>query len=328
MTRARRLAGALLAAGALGVLGCSGADRDRERRGDEAYAAGRHAAALADYRAALGGSVASGGDDRLLAKAGLAALRSGDLGAAAESYTRLADVEPSRGAEAAEGLEQVARAAVERGDARALAAAVDGVRRLEPARPVGRYAFRAARGRAGETGLDLLPVAVAAAPDPGSQDSLLAAWGNGLRRASACERASLVFEAVRRRQEAGDLREAADDGLADCAWRLGRAALEANDPVAAAGWLGRVAGLEPGTERGRRALLDLGRIRAAQGDTAGAVAALGAAIAEIPEDESPDEVSLAAQAELDRLGPAAPPAGEPPSSLQTEGAERTPPSEP
>jgi hypothetical protein len=67
------------------AVACGGV-RDHERKGDEAYGAGRYAEALAEYRRAMGGR----SEARVLAKVGAAALHTGDLKQAADAYLRLA----------------------------------------------------------------------------------------------------------------------------------------------------------------------------------------------------------------------------------------------
>jgi hypothetical protein len=62
------------------LIGC-GQGGDHEARGDQAYGSGGYAQALAEYRAAL----AKSPDSRVWAKAGAAALHTGDLDVASDA---------------------------------------------------------------------------------------------------------------------------------------------------------------------------------------------------------------------------------------------------
>ncbi|MGH7628091.1 MAG: hypothetical protein ACREOF_01630, partial [Gemmatimonadales bacterium] len=101
------------------VVGCGGAGGP-ELAGDRAYGAARYQEAFAAYRDAAG----SDGPGRVWAKLGAAALYAGELRASAGGWRRLAEDDPTRLEEAADGLEAVAREAERRGDAAALQDAV------------------------------------------------------------------------------------------------------------------------------------------------------------------------------------------------------------
>ena len=104
--------GSILWVVAIAFLAGCGEAGDHERQGDNSYAEGRYAQALAEYRLGL----EKDPDSRLWAKAGAAALRTGNLEVASDAYLRLAAEDPTRAEEAAEGLESVARAAERAGD--------------------------------------------------------------------------------------------------------------------------------------------------------------------------------------------------------------------
>jgi len=160
------------------LCGC-GRTGDHERQGDKSYSEGRYAQALAEYRAGL----EKDPDPRLWAKAGAAALHTGNLEVASDAYLRLAAEDPTRAEEAAEGLESVARAAERAGDAKRLQAAVVGMGAIAPDRSTGRYALDLIR-RPGAQAADLvavLPGAIAVAPDPETVDSLLVVYGGPSR---------------------------------------------------------------------------------------------------------------------------------------------------
>ena len=104
------------------LAGCAGSAADHESLGDRAYAEGHFADALVEYRLAL----KQGSNAQLRAKAGAAALHGGDLVVAAEEYRALAEEGGAqRVTEGADGLELVAKAAVEADDREGLAAALD-----------------------------------------------------------------------------------------------------------------------------------------------------------------------------------------------------------
>ena len=91
---------------ALLLLGCGG-PTNLERQADGDLADGRVDAAVAAYQRMAERSP----DGRVLAKLGSAALRGGKLGIAVDAFARLGREDPSRRAEAADGLDAAARAA-------------------------------------------------------------------------------------------------------------------------------------------------------------------------------------------------------------------------
>src|SRR5438477_470584 len=129
----RAVVPALLAAAL--AAGCGAGDH--ERLGDRAYGQTRYPEALAEYRAVLRGKHRPD----VWAKVGAAALHAGELRESAEAYLRLADDDPTRGVEAAEGLESVARAAERVGNTDVLREVVTGLQAMSPDRPTGRYAL-------------------------------------------------------------------------------------------------------------------------------------------------------------------------------------------
>jgi tetratricopeptide (TPR) repeat protein len=260
--------GALL--GAVAICGC-GQARDRERRGDQEYGAARYSEALAEYRAA----VAKDPDARIWAKAGAAALRTGNLEVASDAYLRLAAEDPTRAEEAAEGLEAVARAADRAGDGKRLEAAVIGLGMIAPNRSIGRYALAVIR-RPGAEANDLvgvLPAAIATAPDAETVDSLLLVYAAALRETSGCDQALPLFQATVRRTRLTALHTRAEDGVAGCSLALGLRAEAAGRPQDAALWFAAAIQIDSGTPVGRRALVGYGDARVRLGDTlAGALA--------------------------------------------------------
>jgi len=254
---------------ALGLAACARSAADHETLGDRAYVGESHAAALTEYRLAI--LQGQGPAARLRAKAAAAALRSGDLLGAAQEFGLLARADGQRLDEAADGLERVARAAVEAGDRAALRTAVGLLRDLETGRSLGAYASRlAAEADDGGVDLALLPVAAANAPDARQQDSLMFAYAQTMARTGRCEQAVGVFEAVARRARVA-VQERAAAGAALCALRVARSHLDAARHDASEQWFRRAVTLGEGTSAGRAAYLGLGDVLRARGDLFGAV---------------------------------------------------------
>ncbi len=254
----------------LPVAGCGRAG-DHERLGDEAYGQSRYAQALAEYRQVL----AQDPDPRVWAKAGAAALHTGDLEVASDAYLRLAAEDPSRAEEAAEGLESVARAAERAGDAKRLQTAVVGMGAIAPDRSIGRYALELIR-RPGAEATDLvavLPGAIAVAPDPATVDSLLVVYGEALRETTGCGEALPAFQAGLRRTKTALIRFRAEEGVAVCSLWLGLRSEASGAPEDAALWFAAAIRIDSNTTVGRRALVGYGDARLRLGDTlAGALA--------------------------------------------------------
>lgn len=252
------------------LVGC-GNGGDHERLGDRAYGESRYVQALAEYRQVL----AKDPDARVWAKAGAAALRTGNLDVASDAYLRLAAEDPTRVEEAAEGLEAVARAAERAGDGKRLQAAVVGMGAIAPDRSIGRYALELIR-RPGVDATDLvavLPGAIAVAPDPETVDSLLVVYGAAVRETSDCRDALPAFQAGLRRTKVPALRNRAEAGVADCSLWMGIRSEAMGMPQEAAQWFAVVIRIDSSTTVGRRALVGYGDARLRLGDTlAGAMA--------------------------------------------------------
>ena len=292
---------------AVWLLGCGG-QPDAERRGDAAYGRGQWAEALSAYRA-LGGKKA---EPRIWAKIGSAALHAGELPRAADAYLHLAGEDPTRLAEAAEGLETVAKAADAAGRTDAMEQAVVGLQAIAPERVPGRYALRLAQrqGADPEELVSLLPGAIAAAGDQATTDSLLALHARLLEQTAGCGQALLEYRAVVRRAQDSALRAAGRRGAADCALTLGERAATAGRVADAALWYAEAARTDSTSETGRRALLAYGDVRVVQGDTLAAALAFQAVAAD---STAPDSVAGAARLRLQRIGlnPAGPVPAEP-----------------
>lgn len=262
----------LLLGGALAA-GCVGAAANHETVADEAYAEGRFADALVEYRLAL---TAQGSSADLHVKAAAAAMHVGDLQAAVEEFVGLAEHDgTSRVEQAADGLARVADAAIERKDQIALAQALEGLQAVAPGRALGAFAPQVAASlgdlaRSPEA-LSVLMYAAAAAPDARGQDSAMYAYGSLLRRLGRCREATQVLESLVRRQRDRQVTNGARAGLIACALFLGRSALDNGEPSAAEQWYELAATRGGETPEGRMAYLGLGDVRFALGDIAGAV---------------------------------------------------------
>jgi len=257
------------------LAGCVGAAAEHEAIADQAYAEGRYADALREYRIALS---SSGEGAELHLKTAAAALHAGDLVAAAEQYEAFGlAVDGARRTEAADGLVRVARAAIERGERPALAAALSGLERVAPATVMGTFAPEAVSVLGtlpqGEEALTVLLHAAASAPDARAEDSLMLQDGRVLDRMGKCEEAVVVYESLVRRERAPQAAHAARSSLVSCALRLGRRALDGGQPTAAEPWFGLAASQAGDTPEGRVAYLGLGDVRFALGDALGAIEA-------------------------------------------------------
>ncbi|OLC67606.1 MAG: hypothetical protein AUH78_27735 [Gemmatimonadetes bacterium 13_1_40CM_4_69_8] len=246
---------------------CSRSAADHEELGDRAYAAGEFRNALAEYQLGL---KAHPGSADLCAKAGAAALHTGEYALAGAQYVALGQTDRSRAAEAADGLERVVRAALAANERNAAASALQGLRTVSPSRPLGKYTRLAALDAAerGDTAaaLALLPSAVAAAGSARTADSLLFVYGMAAVRAQACSTAVPAFESVIRRQREPAIAEGAREGLGLCALIEGQRLLAAGKPADAEDWFRRASapGSPPDVVRG--AFLGLGDVKLAQGD--------------------------------------------------------------
>jgi len=283
-------------AAAVACAACGGA-ADSERRGDEAYGRGQYAQALKEYRSLLGGKA----HPRIWAKAGAAALRTGDLREAADAYLHLAGEDPDRTQEAAEGLDAVARAAERADQPDALQQAVIGLQTVAPDRVPGPYALVLAQKEGAEPAelVSLLPRAIAAAPDQSTVDSLLALHARLLQQTSGCGQAMFQYRAVLRRARDTMLLLQARNGAADCALSLGQRAVSSGRDDDAALWFAEAARMDSSTTTGRRALFAYGETRLIQGDTLAAALAFQAIASDAVVSDS---FSGKARARLGALG--------------------------
>jgi hypothetical protein len=234
------------------------------------------------------------------AKAGAAALRIGNLEAASDAYLRLAAEDPTRAAEAAEGLDAVARAAERAGDGKRLQAAVVGMGAIAPDRSIGRYALELIR-RPGAVPTDLvavLPAAMAAAPDAETVDSLLLVHGTAARETSGCAQALPSFQAALRRTKLSSIRGRAEEGVAGCSLMLGLQSESAGQPDTAVVWFAAAIRVDSSTIVGRRALVGYGDAKLRLGDPIAAGLAYQAVVSD---DVQSDSIYQMAQDRLRNL---------------------------
>jgi tetratricopeptide (TPR) repeat protein len=290
--RAARAAGLGLA---VALAACGGAT-DHERLGDRAYGEARYDDAVAEYLAAVRGRP----DAVRYAKLGAAALHAGQLRQSVEAYVRMAGDDPTRRAEAAEGLEAVARLAERDGNVDVLQDVVAGLRAVDPDRSTGRYALALVHRPDADTEdlVALLPAALAAATAPETVDSLLLLYGRALQATAGCGQALLQYRAVLRRSQDSLTRAPARQGVADCAYALGERADTAGRSQEAALWFAESARIDSTTPTGRRALLRYGAARLAQGDTLAAALAFQTVVS----GDRSDSMGVAAADQLTTLG--------------------------
>ncbi len=255
-------------------LGCHFAT-GHEQDGDIAYREGRYAEALAAYRRAS----ARATDGGIWAKVAAAATRTRDYREAVDAYHELATRVPERAAEAAEGIDRVAQAALTRGDMESVREAVLGLGVIAPDRQAGRYALALVRSNtaSGNEAMRLLPAAIGAAPDQPSADSLLAEYASALKRYASCDQAIAAYRSLARRTESQDLIVPKRPEHAACALQLGLGELSAT-PWSAEDLFYEALAVDSASAVGRRALVGLGDARVAQGDFFGAALAYQAAI--------------------------------------------------
>lgn len=283
-----------------GLAGCSAAAADHERLADQAYREGRFANALGEYQAAQ----RNGARSRVWAKAAAAAIGAQAYGSAIDALRELAAEDPTRAAEAAVGLERVARLAERQGPngLPIVAKAVLALRLVAPNRPLGRLALLSVAGslEAGDA-IGLIPTAIATAGSARAVDSLLLRFADAQRTTVACDGAARSYRAVLRRTDDNRIRSAAREGLAECALLLGQDALGSRDGRQAERWFEVVLGYESESLRSWRANLGLGDARLLQGDALGAAVAYQAVLSAVA---VPDSLREAATAKLNGLGAA------------------------
>lgn len=253
---------------------CNKVAADHETEGDRRYGAHEYREALGEYRLALRQQPSRAS---LRAKAGAAALRSGDLSGAAEQYVALGRAGRDRLGEAVDGLERVARAALDNRDRAAFVSAIAALRAVAPTRASAVAGQDVAWLVGDETPsgdvLELLSAAAAHAPDGSRQDSLVYVYGLGLARQNRCDDALPAFQSVLRRQRAVSVGTMARRGLAHCALALGTRALTGGQLNDAEMWFERAAADVDDEAYSRAAYLGLGDVRRGRGDVSGAAEA-------------------------------------------------------
>ncbi|MBI4419491.1 MAG: tetratricopeptide repeat protein [Gemmatimonadetes bacterium] len=288
------------------IAACGGAAAEHETLGDRAYGSRQFGDALIEYRLALKQHATA----RLRAKAGAAALRVGDLRAAAEEYLALAKASSARRSEAADGLERVARAAMQANDRPGLTAALTGLRQIAAGRALGSFAGALARGIT-ESGtaaeaIAVLPYAAAAAPDARAEDSLILQYGRALVRSGRCQDGSVVFGGLIRRQRDAGVVRSAQQGLVQCALDEGREALQRGRPQEAEEWFRRAVVDGGEMPLARAAFLGLGDVMFARGDYLGAADAYQRAIQGAPPGDSLAEMARLKLVNLSNAGTVTP----------------------
>jgi tetratricopeptide (TPR) repeat protein len=297
----RRLAGrAIGLALATGLVACGGRT-DHEALGDRAYGEARYADAITEYLEAS----RQGRRPDVWAKLGAAALHAGELRQSTEAYLKLAELDQARRAEAAEGLDGVARAAERTDNADVLQEAVTGLTAVDPGRSTSRFALTLARRADADTAelVALLPSALAAASSAEESDSLLVRYGQALQGTEGCGQALLQFRAALRRSRDSSVRAEARQGAAECALALGLRADSTRRTEEAALWYAEAARVDSTTPVGRLALLRFGAARLSQGDTLAAAVAFQTVVA-AGTDDSTGQAAAAALRSIVTITPA------------------------
>lgn len=252
------------------ALAACGAGGRHEVVGDRAYVNEQFDAALVEYRLAQ----REGSSAALHRKAAFAALRAGELLAAAEEFVALAGASEESVVLAADGLERVAREAVDLENHAALQAALDGLTEVAQGRALGSFAqelaVTASDDRGSQEALAILPYAAVAASDVGGQDSLMFVYGRALHRLGRCAQAVEVFEGIVRRGRVPALERDAAEVVSSCALRLGQIALDRGMPEEGEAWYARAARVEAGDLTRRAAYVGIGDARVAMDDYQGA----------------------------------------------------------
>ncbi|HTS89444.1 MAG TPA: tetratricopeptide repeat protein [Gemmatimonadales bacterium] len=281
------------------LVGCAGSAANHEELGDAAYMQGDFSTALGEYHAAT----LTRNTARVWDKLAVSALKLGELRDAADGFSKVADLDPTRKVEAARGLEMVARAADRAGNEAGLRESVADLRRLAPERVNSRYTIALVKGGSLEPAeaAGIGPLALAAASDASSVDQMLVQYGAALQRTTDCADAMDPFQTALRRSRDATIRARAIEGLGSCGVQLGLEALLVDHPDVASGWFQQVLAVDSTSDRGRRALVGLGDARVRQGDLLGATIAYQDAM----RPGSADTITALAGERLQHLGASA-----------------------
>lgn len=250
----------------------AGSEADAINRGDEAFARGDVAEALAEYRLAL----RQGGDSPdVLMRAAHAYARSGRIDEAREHYARAIAMDGELAGLAVSDLLRVARAAVDRNDGIRASAAVEAAIRLEPGVSVSGLALPLARhfSATGQFG-EALPWYQRAVVEGGESVSpeIQLEMARVQEEIGDCERALLVFEEVRPRVPSAR-RSEVDWHVGSCSFILAEEAREAGFAEDALQLYRATIDVGQPPHRIGRAWFEVGEILATRGECRPAVSA-------------------------------------------------------
>lgn len=270
--RTRRAPAALLLALLLAACTAAGSEADAIQRGDEAFARGDVAEALAEYRLAL----RQGGESTdVLMRAAHAYARSGRIDEARDHYARAIEQDGKLADLAVSDLLRVARAAVDRNDGIRASAAVEAAIRLEPGVSVSGLALPLARhfSATGQFG-EALPWYQRAVVEGGTDVSpeIQLEMARVQEEIGDCERALLVFEEVRPRVPASR-RSEVDWHVGSCSFILAEEAREAGFAEDALQLYRSTIEVGQPPHRISRAWFEVGEILATRGECQAAVSA-------------------------------------------------------
>lgn len=214
----------LFAAAALVVVGgCRGraSEQSAVERGDEAFAEKHYTQALAEYRLA----VRQGGDDAMtLARVAHTYAMMGRVDQVTSYYDRAVQKDSSVAGLAVADLMRLARESLKNGDSFAMASAVEGALKIQPAIGVGSLALPLARHyyKNGEFGraLPFYLKAMANAPDD-STPSIVFEVGQVYDQIGDCQHALVFFERFRKMVRPSDRGEV-DWYIGTCSFNLAK----------------------------------------------------------------------------------------------------------
>jgi tetratricopeptide (TPR) repeat protein len=209
----------------LGVVACSGPSSDAEavRRGDAAFAQGKYAEALSEYRLAL-----RQGDDAAdtWLRTAHAFARVNRINEAQEHYLAAIARDTTLQPQAAADLLRVARRAIERRDGLVASAAVDAAIRVQPGVSLSGVSLDLARFYVRNAQLaEAISHFQRAFADSGDDPEILLEMAMAYEQLGDCERALAFFDQVRPRI-ASERREEVDWQIGNCSFQLARDAQE------------------------------------------------------------------------------------------------------
>jgi tetratricopeptide (TPR) repeat protein len=205
--------------GAAPACSAPGSEVEAVRRGDQAFAQGRYADALSEYRLAL--RQGDDGADTWL-RAAHAFARVNRINEAKDHYLAAIERDPSLQPQAAADLLRVARRAIERRDGLVASAAMDAAVRIEPGVSLSGVSLDLARFYVRNAQLaEAISHFQRAFADSGDNPEILLEMALAYEQLGDCERALAFFDQVRPRLASSRLAEV-DWQIGNCSFQLAR----------------------------------------------------------------------------------------------------------